>query len=72
MARQGITTYHYCRCGETVKVPKGESVECKCKKVFGAKPKASHHINMRTTWSGTTKIEFSTTTMDESIKRMKK
>ena len=26
------------------------------------------HVNMRTTWSGTTKIEFGTTTMDEHIK----
>ena len=32
----------------------------------------SNHINMRKTWSGTTKIEFNTTTIDESIKRMKK
>jgi len=28
------------------------------------------YVNMRTTWSGTTKVEFSTTTIDESIKRM--
>ena len=34
--------------------------------------KGAHQINMRTTWSGTTKIEFSETTMDESIKRMNK
>ena len=25
------------------------------------------HVNMRTTWSGTTKIEFSNTTMEEDI-----
>jgi hypothetical protein len=31
-----------------------------------------NHINMRKTWSGTTKIEFNTITMDESIKRMNK
>jgi len=29
-----------------------------------------NHVNMRTTWSGTTKVEFSTTTLDESIKNM--
>ena len=29
-----------------------------------------NHVNMRTTWSGQTKIEFNTTTIDESIKRM--
>ena len=27
-----------------------------------------NHINMRKTWSGTTKVEFSQTTMDEDIK----
>ena len=32
----------------------------------------SNHINMRKTWSGTTKIEFNTTTIDEAIKRLKK
>ena len=25
------------------------------------------HVNMRTTWSGTTKVEFSETTMDQDI-----
>lgn len=29
-----------------------------------------NHVNMRTTWSGTTQIEFSTTTIDESVNRM--
>ena len=28
----------------------------------------NNHINMRTTWSGQTKVEFSQTTMDEDIK----
>ena len=42
---------------------------------FPGKPNFSdgainNHINMRTTWSGTTKIEFNTTTIDESIKKM--
>ena len=32
----------------------------------------NNHINMRKTWSGTTKIEFSEKTMDESIKKMNK
>lgn len=68
MARPGVTSYYYCGCGERVKVPKGESVECKCKKVFGAKSQSSLQINMRNTWSGTTKVEFSQTTMDEDIK----
>ena len=28
----------------------------------------NNHINMRKTWSGQTKVEFSQTTMDEDIK----
>ena len=27
-----------------------------------------NHVNMRTTWSGQTKVEFSQTTMDQDIK----
>ena len=26
-----------------------------------------NHVNMRTTWSGTTQVEFNQTTMDEDI-----
>ena len=26
-----------------------------------------NHVNMRTTWSGTTKVEFSQTTIDQDI-----
>ena len=29
-----------------------------------------NYVNMRTTWSGTTKVEFSTTNLDESVKKM--
>ena len=29
-----------------------------------------NHVNMRKTWSGTTQIEFNTTTIDESVKRL--
>ena len=29
-----------------------------------------NHVNMRKTWSGTTQIEFRTTTVEESVKRM--
>ena len=29
-----------------------------------------NHVNMRTTWSGTTEVEFNTITMDESIQKM--
>ena len=30
------------------------------------------HVNMRTTWSGTTQIEFNSTTIEKSAKKMNK
>ena len=43
-----------------------------CSKIFEISGMPSHEINMRKTWSGTTKIEFNTTTMSDDIsKRMK-
>ena len=33
--------------------------------------KISDYINMRKTWSGTTQIEFSTTTIEESVKKIR-
>ena len=62
----------YCQCGVKTEIQKGEAKECKCGKVFGVRSeKISDYINMRTTLSGTTKMEFSTTTVDESIKKMR-
>ena len=63
----------YCQCGVKTEIQKGEAKECKCGKVFGVKSnKISDYINMRTTLSGTTKMEFNTTTIDESTKKMNK
>jgi len=60
---------YYCQCGIRTEVPKGVIKECDCGKVFGTSDKISNHINMRTTWSGQTKVEFNQTTMDEDIKQ---
>ena len=61
---------YYCsHCGERTEVPMDTVKECKCGKIFGASGKISDHINMRKTWSGTTKVEFSQTTIDEDIKQ---
>ena len=30
----------------------------------------NNHINMRKTWSGQTKVEFNTTTVDKSVNKM--
>lgn len=47
---------------------KGELVPVKPKKFDFADSAISNYINMRKTWSGTTKIEFSQTTIDQDIK----
>tara|TARA_R100001244_G_C5127470_1_gene124963 strand:+ start:487 stop:693 length:207 start_codon:yes stop_codon:yes gene_type:complete len=59
---------YYCEiCEKTVDIDMKVSSECKCGKVFGLNFKKSNHINMRTTWSGQTKVEFSQTTIDKDI-----
>lgn len=59
---------YYCKCGG--KVESGGDMTCKCGHVFGNKFKVGNHINMRTTWSGTTKMEFRETTMADSMTDM--
>ena len=61
---------YYCRCGEKVEGEKTDMLKCKCGKPFSNGYSTSNYINMRKTLSGTTKMEFSTTTMDESIAKM--
>ena len=59
---------YYCDCGNKVEVIKNVVKQCECGKIFGiGNSKVSDHINMRTTWSGQTKVEFSQTTMDADI-----
>ena len=66
MINHKVRTY-YCNCGEKSEVIKHVIKQCKCGKLFGASEKVSNHINMRTTWSGQTKVEFSEKTIDEDI-----
>ena len=40
---------------------------CDCGHYVKKRNKASDHVNMRTTWSGTTQVEFNQTTMDQDI-----
>jgi hypothetical protein len=47
---------------------KGKLVPYKPKKFKFSDGAINNHINMRKTWSGQTKVEFSQTTMDEDIK----
>ena len=61
---------YYCECGGKVETIKDIIPECNCGKIFGFNFKTSDHVNMRTTWSGQTKIEFSETTIDKSVENM--
>jgi len=59
---------YYCsKCSEKTEVPKNVVKQCKCGNVFGTTGKVSDYINMRNTLSGTTKMEFTQTTMDADI-----
>ena len=62
----------YCQCGVRTEVPKGEAKQCECGKVFGTKGNISDYINMRKSpLSGTTKMEVSYSTVEESAKKMR-
>ena len=62
-----MRTYWCDICKKCIDIDMKVSFECKCGKVFGNNFKTSNHVNMRTTWSGQTKVEFSQTTMDKDI-----
>ena len=63
---------YYCSCGIRTEVPKGVVKECKCGKIFGTSGKISNYINMRNSpLSGTTKMEVSYSTVEESANKMK-
>ena len=59
---------YYCECGG--KVESDGDMICECGYVFGSSFKTSNYVNMRTTWSGTTKMEFRETTMADSMTDM--
>ena len=64
----GTKTFYCESCKKTITFDKKEFPECKCGKVFGVSGNLSNYINMRKTWSGQTKVEFSQTTIDQDIK----
>jgi len=59
----------YChKCGEKGEFENKNDMRCDCGYYVNEKRNnTKDHINMRTTWSGTTKVEFSETTMDQDI-----
>jgi hypothetical protein len=61
----------YChRCNTRVECETKAQMKCACGHYIKKRENAKDHVNMRTTWSGTTKLEFSSTTVEDSIKRM--
>ena len=65
----GTRTYYCEQCKKCVDFQKKDIPECKCGKVFGISGNISdYNLNMRNNkWSGQTKVEFSTTTMEKDI-----
>ena len=61
-----ITLYCH-KCGTKSEFESKRQMRCSCGYSIEKRNRASDHVNMRKTWSGTTKVEFSTTTMDEDI-----
>ena len=63
----------YChRCGQRGEFETKKDMRCDCGHYVKRRGRASNHVNMRTTWSGTTKVEFSTTTMEQDIAQRNK
>ena len=58
----------YChKCGQKGEFETKKDMQCDCGHYVKERGRASDHVNMRTTWSGTTKVEFSQTTMEQDI-----
>ena len=55
------------RCNKKTECETKAQMKCDCGHYVEKRNNTKDHVNMRTTWSGTTKIEFSNTTMEEDI-----
>jgi acetone carboxylase gamma subunit len=63
-------TYYCNECSKSIEFKNGDDEICKCGHVFGIRRNDTRRdpsINMRNTWSGQTKVEFSQTTIDKDI-----
>ena len=58
----------YChRCNTKVECETKAEMKCDWGNYVKNHNNGKDHVNMRTTWSGTTKVEFNQTTMDQDI-----
>ena len=56
------------RCGKKGEFETKAEMKCDCGHYVNKKRNnTKDHINMRTTWSGTTQVEFSNTTIEQDI-----
>ena len=58
----------YChKCNTRVECETKAEMICDCGHYVKKRNNVKDHVNMRTTWSGTTKVEFNNVTMDQDI-----
>ena len=58
----------YChKCNSRVECETKAEMICDCGHYVKKHDNTKNHINMRNTWSGTTKVEFRETTMEQDI-----
>ena len=55
------------KCGKKGEFQNKKDMKCGCGHYVKDHDSVKNHVNMRTTWSGTTKVEFNHTTMDQDI-----
>ena len=59
------------KCNTRVECETKAEMKCDCGNYVKKRGRAKDHVNMRTTWSGTTQVEFNQTTMEKSIEDMR-
>ena len=58
----------YCHiCNKKMECETKAEMKCDCGHYVKKHNNTKDHVNMRNTWSGTTKVEFSETTMEQDI-----
>jgi hypothetical protein len=58
------------KCGQKGEFETKAEMKCECGHYVKDHDDTRNHVNMRNTWSGTTEVEFNTTTLEESMKGM--
>ena len=58
----------YChKCNSKIECETKAEMKCDCGHYVKKRNNVKDHVNMRNTWSGTTKVELSETTIDQDI-----